>query len=327
MPTEKDFETALAKYPELIEEGLQLIGRQMIKYGRRMELVFLDRFQRTLITELKWGPIKDEHMGQILAYEGILLSSADPSIRVMLIGNRVPPNLRKAMDHHGIACREITLHELVSFLRSKGDIELLSVFEEATVSPLGFPGKRSSVRSIRTEAVPKMGQLPDAAAGRSGGSFEIALGKCENPPEPSEEPLAELIAVVNAYNLTAESDMRVGNLKARNYRQIVPPGWMTSYLHYEFYQSRSRIGAELHLHSDKVLSIGEFLKTFAGRAVANGEGTLEWDQEWSSGRGRLAAFFPLESSSGRVAAGMRDLISMTSSGVSERIAFGRDLPR
>ena len=183
MPTEKDFETALAKYPELIEEGLQLIGRQMTMYGRRMDLVFSDRFQRTLIAELKWGPIKDTHIGQIMAYEGILLSSTDPSIRVMLIGTRVPPNLRNSLDHHGIAWKEIKQTDLTSFLGSKCDHDLLRVFEEATVSPLAFPQKQSGVHSSLTEATPKMEQVADDQAGGSGDSFEKALRKCANPNE------------------------------------------------------------------------------------------------------------------------------------------------
>ena len=170
MPTEKDFETALAKYPELIEEGLQLINRQMVMYGRRMDLVFSDRFQRTLITELKWGPIKDAHIGQIMAYEGILLSSTDPSIRVMLIGTRVPPNLRNSLDHHGIAWKEITQADLIGFLGSKCDLDLLRVFEEATVSPLGFSQRRSVVRSGRAEATPRIRHPADDAAGGSGDS-------------------------------------------------------------------------------------------------------------------------------------------------------------
>jgi hypothetical protein len=325
MPTEKDFETALAKYPELIEEGLQLIGRQMTMYGRRMDLVFSDRSHRTLITELKWGPIKDTHIGQIMAYEGILLSSTDPSIRVMLIGTRVPPNLRNSLDHHGIAWKEIKQADLISFLSSKCDHDLLRVFEEATVSLLGFPQKRSSVHSIRTEATPRMRHLADDAAGQSGDSFEIERGKCENPREPSKEPRVELIAAVKAYNLTAEPDMLAFGTDPI-YRQIVPPEWMVSYLHYEFRQTLKpeRIGAELHLHSPNV-SIAEFLKTFHNIPFANGRWT--WDETWRSGNGRLAAFFPWNSPPGKVAAGMQDLISMTRSGVSERIAFGRDLPR
>ena len=181
MPTEEDFETALTKYPELIEEGLQLIGRQMTMYGRRMDLVFSDRFQRTLITELKWGPIKDAHIGQIMAYEGILRSSADPSIRVMLIGTRVPPNLRVSLDHHGIAWREITPVDLISFLGSKGDVALLRVFEEAAAPPLGVSQKSRVVHPSRMEAPPKMKHLGDDETGQSGNAFEKGVRKCGNP--------------------------------------------------------------------------------------------------------------------------------------------------
>lgn len=129
MITEKEFEDILCKYPELIEPDLRLKDRQAHIYGRRMDIVFEDKFNRTLIIELKRGPIKDEHIGQILSYEGILLSSENPTIRVMLIGNRVPPNIRNSLDHHGIAWKEITISYLIEFLTAKNDLETLKLFE------------------------------------------------------------------------------------------------------------------------------------------------------------------------------------------------------
>ena len=107
---EKNFEDIIAKYPELIEDDLTLKGRQVTLYGRRMDLLFEDKFRRRLIVELKIGPIKDVHIGQVLSYEGMLLSGEDPTIRVMLIGNRVPPNIQRSLDHHGIAWCEILFH-------------------------------------------------------------------------------------------------------------------------------------------------------------------------------------------------------------------------
>ena len=46
-------------------------------------------------------PILDKHIGQIMSYEGSVLSEKDPDVRIMLIGTRVPPNLQKALDQHG----------------------------------------------------------------------------------------------------------------------------------------------------------------------------------------------------------------------------------
>jgi hypothetical protein len=39
---EKDFEDIISKYPDLIEVGLSLKGRQLTLYGRRMDLLFGD---------------------------------------------------------------------------------------------------------------------------------------------------------------------------------------------------------------------------------------------------------------------------------------------
>jgi RecB family endonuclease NucS len=136
MPSEKDLETVLAKYPELIEENLRLLGRQVTVHGRRMDLLFEDQVGRRLIIELKWGPIKDAHIGQIMCYEGSLLSNDDPRVRVMLIGTRVPPNLGRSLDHHGIAWKEITSGRIASFLRTKNDRELSSIFEETLIADI-----------------------------------------------------------------------------------------------------------------------------------------------------------------------------------------------
>jgi hypothetical protein len=131
---ESDFENIIVKYPELIEDELQLIGQQVTAFGRRMDLLFKDKFQRKLIVELKKGVIKDAHVGQILSYEGMLLSHDDPTIRVMLVGNRVPPNIGKSLDHHGIAWKEITYANLKQFLTIKNDTQFLKLFDQDACS-------------------------------------------------------------------------------------------------------------------------------------------------------------------------------------------------
>ena len=133
MLTEKDFEDIICRYPDLLEDGLVFKGRQINLYGRRMDVLFEDKFKRKLIIELKSGPIKDEHIGQVLSYEGMMLSADDPTIRVMLVGNRVPPNIQRSLDHHGIAWKEIGLITLKNFLREKNDVEFLPLFGDVDV--------------------------------------------------------------------------------------------------------------------------------------------------------------------------------------------------
>ncbi len=172
MIKEKGFEDILCKYPELIELGLVFKGRQIHVYGRRMDILFEDKFNRTLIVELKVGPIKDEHIGQILSYEGILLSADDPSMRVMLIGNRVPPNIQKSLDHHGIAWKEITFSYLRDFLRKKDDAEMLGFFEgqdivEEVVKQTSIEARRSLPAAEQT--LDKIYSLAQRVANAGGG--------------------------------------------------------------------------------------------------------------------------------------------------------------
>jgi len=130
MIPEKVFEDIICKYPELVENGLTLKGRQITLYGRRIDILFEDKYNRKLIIELKAGPIKDEHIGQILSYEGMLLTADDPTLRIMLVGTRVPPNLQKSLDHHGIAWKEITYSYLNKYIEEKNDTFYLSFFDK-----------------------------------------------------------------------------------------------------------------------------------------------------------------------------------------------------
>jgi Endonuclease NucS len=133
MITERNFEDVLVKYPELIEVGLRLIDRQSFIGKRRFDLLFKDHLGRRLLIELKWGPIIDKHIGQIMSYEGLLHSNDHPDLRVMLIGTRVPPNLQRALDHHGIAWKEITRPTILALIQEKQDIEFIDLFTDHSV--------------------------------------------------------------------------------------------------------------------------------------------------------------------------------------------------
>jgi hypothetical protein len=110
-----------------MEEGLQLIGRQLAVCGRRIDLLFQDRLKQKLVVELRWGPIKDEHVGQIMYYQGALLSGSGP-VRTMLVGTRIPPAIQRSLDFNGLASKEIRLSSLIECLKSKGETDLMRTF-------------------------------------------------------------------------------------------------------------------------------------------------------------------------------------------------------
>jgi len=123
---EKTFEDIICEYPELIEENLKFKGRQVVVKGKRVDVLFEDRRGQLLILEVKKGAIRRDHLAQIFDYEGEYVSPDDPNVRVMLVGNRVPENLRRSLDHHGFEWKELTITFLCNFLKGKGDIDLLS---------------------------------------------------------------------------------------------------------------------------------------------------------------------------------------------------------
>lgn len=140
---EKNFESILHRYPELIEENLKFSGRQVSVGGKFVDLLFIDRYGQKLIIELKRGVIKREHIAQLLDYEGHFLTADNPNIRVMLLGNRVPINLRNSLDHHGFEWKEITENEILQYLKIKNDTEFLEYFVEDQT----FFSEKTSIKS------------------------------------------------------------------------------------------------------------------------------------------------------------------------------------
>ena len=290
---ERDMEDLLWMYPDkLLEPLLKQFRRQPRSAVGRADLVFEDKLGRLLVIEIKRGKLQRGAIGQVLDYFGMMKNQfKDKSVEMMVIAESIPSE------------RKLTLHNY--------DIEYLEISDKR-------------FRDVALE----MGYVFQSEHGSTpciSGPTDIVTLESDKPvttPPPSKGPRAELMAVVNAYDLTVEPDLRVRDGSAQHYRQIYPPEWKTSHLHYEFYQACDRIGAELHLAKElaprEVDSIAKFLRErFDGKPVANGEGKVTWHQERNGGRGCLAAVFPLKSSPGTVAAAMRDLIDMTRPGVSE----------
>ena len=199
---EQDFEDILSKYPELIEEGLTFKGRQVRVRGKSVDLLFEDRHGQTLIVELKKGVIKREHTSQLLDYAGYFLSPDDPTVRVMLVGNRVPPNLRRSLDHHGFEWRDIEVSKLIEFLKEQGDEELLECLSDD--EPLTRRRLiRDSPRSSPLRSEPKIFQkFLNVFKGRDGQEFsrsEIIDGILEEYPGTNR---TSLIPSDYCYNIT-----------------------------------------------------------------------------------------------------------------------------
>jgi hypothetical protein len=169
MLSERLFEDVLVKYPGLIEDNLKFIGRQVTHFGKRIDILFEDRFNEKLIIELKKDNLDRNALSQVMEYEGFILSEKDPTTRVMLIANRIPLNLKIAMDHHGIEYKEITHKHLLEFLE-KNDPQLLKVITEEQHYENNKPDPQSNNLTMA-------GKLDDIL--HMGGTWEDLISKVQ----------------------------------------------------------------------------------------------------------------------------------------------------
>jgi hypothetical protein len=150
---EKTFEDIICKYPDLIEADLKFLGRQVFLEGKRIDILLEDMHKQKLILELKKGTILRTHIAQLLDYEGYFVAGANPDVRVMLVGNRVPENLRRSLDHHGFEWRELSVSHIGQFLEEKGDDSFTNRINNEDPLFTQSPGK-SAKRQRPVEEVP-----------------------------------------------------------------------------------------------------------------------------------------------------------------------------
>lgn len=133
---EREFEDILSTYPELIEEGLSLKGRQVNVDRKFIDLLFKDKIGQDLIVELKIGVAKREHVAQLLDYAGYKIAENKTPVRIMLIANRIPENFKHSFDYFGFEYKEIVIDRLHDFLRNKNDQNLLKIFAVTAENPI-----------------------------------------------------------------------------------------------------------------------------------------------------------------------------------------------
>lgn len=80
LDTEIELEELLVAHPELLEDGLTLVGRQAPTVGGWLDLLGVDRDGRLVIFELKRGSLGRDAVTQVLDYASDLSSKSVESI-------------------------------------------------------------------------------------------------------------------------------------------------------------------------------------------------------------------------------------------------------
>lgn len=80
MPTEWEFENVLVSNPEMLEPGIELVGRQTPAAGGWLDLLAVDGDGRLVVYELKRGNLARDAVTQILDYASALDAMTGPEL-------------------------------------------------------------------------------------------------------------------------------------------------------------------------------------------------------------------------------------------------------
>ena len=127
---------------------------------------------------------------------------------------------------------------------------------------------------------------------------------------PSDPPRPGFQVVLDAYSAVAQADLQPRGGFA-HFRRVHPPDWPRA-LHYELLDYGERIGAEIHLESNSVLTAQAPLKAL-GAEVARRFPSKQvmWDPDWSFERGRLLLLLDPTLSPAQNAETFREFIAYT----------------
>ncbi len=120
---EKDIENLIAQHPDEFfpREGFRLIQQQYVVNRRRFDVLFEDRFGRSIIVEVKRGILTREASGQVMEYYGLLKSQDNlANVELVLFANVIPPERRRFLETAGISCKEVGIRMLVEVAEKHG---------------------------------------------------------------------------------------------------------------------------------------------------------------------------------------------------------------
>jgi hypothetical protein len=123
MMLEKDMENLIAKHPDEFfpNSGFNLVCQQKNLSQRRVDIVFNDKYDRTIIIEIKRGVLSREAAGQVMEYYGLLKKEKpEMTIELILCANTIPHERREFLERHGIECKEIGVPQFEEVAKKVG---------------------------------------------------------------------------------------------------------------------------------------------------------------------------------------------------------------
>ena len=145
---EKDIENLIARYPKEFfpKEEFLLLGQQHTIEGRRIDILFQDKFGRKIIVEVKRGILTREASGQVMEYYGLMKSKSPEDIcELILCANVIPSERKLFLENAGIECKEVSVGFITDLAKRVGHMFLDSGITSPSVLPAALGDSDTSV--------------------------------------------------------------------------------------------------------------------------------------------------------------------------------------
>jgi len=145
---EKDIENLIARYPKEFfpKEEFLLLGQQHTIEGRRIDILFQDKFGRKIIVEVKRGILTREASGQVMEYYGLMKSQSPEAIcELILCANVIPSERKLFLENAGIECKEVSVGFITDLAKRVGYTFIDSGITSPYVLPAALGDSDTSV--------------------------------------------------------------------------------------------------------------------------------------------------------------------------------------
>ncbi len=159
---EKDLEMYLVGNPDIIEDGLTLIGRQQRVAGKLVDILFESKLGEVVVVEVKQVATRKD-IAQLFDYAGYFIERSQKLVRVILVAFKIPKNFKNTFDIFGVEYAEISEDQVVQSLKRSDTEVVVDPIAARTETYLGEEGERNLTRKAMAKRL-RSGHLFQQAA-------------------------------------------------------------------------------------------------------------------------------------------------------------------
>ena len=143
---EKDIENLIAQHPDdfFPNSSFKLQGQQVKVANCYADILFIDKYDRKIIIEVKRGILSRDAVGQVIEYYGLLKQQQpDAIIELIVCANVIPHERKLFLENVGIECKELGL-SLIQQVANKYNYQFLDDLNRQKK-------ETDTVRSVKTD--------------------------------------------------------------------------------------------------------------------------------------------------------------------------------